>query len=331
MKRTTPLIVADLRSSGRLWAFAFEEGDARPLIEDDAPPGHGWAWSHFALSDNRSRQFIENAGDIPPAVRACLLGGEIRVQTHVADGWCFGVLPDFGHAFEGNQSAPGRLNFAFESTRLITTRRHALEVVDNLRREIESDALRLGEPADAIAAHVARFIDATELRLHKLSSALDIAEDHLLSDRDDVDGIRLGPMRRELSSYHREFAALRSVFHRATSHRGAARGGPLAERLPPLLLEIEDFDRDLAGQQDRARLLHDEVEAKVSAAANRSLRALTILSTLLLPPTLIVGAFGMNVEGIPFAHQHVGFWSASLLCVAVVGACYALLKQLRIL
>src|SRR5262249_38735582 len=142
---------------------------------------------------------------------------------------------------------------------------------------------------------------------------------------------KLGPIRRELSAHHRVFAGLRGAFHRALSHRSGIKEGPLAARIPPLLLEIEDFDRDLAGLQDRARLLRDEVEGKVAAATNRSLRALTILSTLLLPPTVIVGAWGMNVHGVPFAEQPAGFWSAVGLCVAVVVVCYWALKQARIL
>jgi len=152
-----------------------------------------------------------------------------------------------------------------------------------------------------------------------------------LSDHPNIESLRLGPIRRELSTRHREFVALRSAFHRASTHRNAARAGALAERLPPLIQEIEDFDRDLAGLQDRAKLVHDELEAKRAEAINRSLRALTILSTLMLPPTVIVGAFGMNLHGIPFAEQGVGFWSAMLVCVLAVALAYWALKQTRIL
>ena len=65
----------------------------------------------------------------------------------------------------------------------------------------------------------------------------------------------------------------------------------------------------------------EKLKSQVSAATNRSLRALTILSTLLLPPTCIVSAWGMNVKGIPFAEQVGGFCSAATLCVLVVGLC----------
>ena len=61
------------------------------------------------------------------------------------------------------------------------------------------------------------------------------------------------------------------------------------------------------------------------------MRALTILSAMLIPPTLIVGAFGMNLDGIPFAGSPGGFATASALCLAVVAGGWFLLRRMRIL
>lgn len=326
------MILSDLRSAGPLWAFAFSDARGAKLPEGEHEnAGADWVWSHFALSDQRSRAHIERMADLPSGARACLLGAEARVQTHAEDGWTYGVLPELEREFDGASGGAGRLFFALDQRRLITARRHPLLIVDGMRRDIERANLSLAEPADAVAMLVARFIDATEARLVDLSAQLDHAEDAVLSDRDDIETLRLGPIRRELSGHHREFQALRSAFHRATSHRNAGKGGALIERLPALVTEIEDFDRDVAGLQDRARLLYDEIDSKTNAALNRSLRALTILSTLLLPPTLIVGAFGMNVHSIPFAEDGAGFWSATGVCVLVVAICYIGLKYARIL
>ena len=65
----------------------------------------------------------------------------------------------------------------------------------------------------------------------------------------------------------------------------------------------------------------------IDNAANKNLRLLTILSTLLLPPTLVVGAFGMNVEGIPFAYDRQGFAWVCELCVVIVALGYMALKR----
>lgn len=327
-----PLAVTDLRASGMLWSFAFSAGRPAVIAEnDELPAGAAWRWSHFALSDTRSRNFLERQEDIPESVRHVLLSGESRIQIHGDHNWVFGVAPDFEHAFDGSVTAGGRVNFAFNDTRLITTRRHPLHGIDCLRRELEAGTRIVPRPAEAIVALISVFIDTTEEQLTEASAQLDHAEDQVLADRGDIERLKLGPLRRALSGHHREFAALRTAFHRATSHRKADHSGVLTDLLPPLVLEIEDFDRDIAGLQDRAKLLHDEIDAKVAAAANQSLRLLTVLSTLLLPPTLIVGAFGMNVRGIPFEGQAAGFWPATALCVIVVAVCAWALWAARVL
>ena len=53
-------------------------------------------------------------------------------------------------------------------------------------------------------------------------------------------------------------------------------------------------------------MLNDEVGAQVSAEANRILFTLTVLTTLLLPPSLVTGYFGMNTKNLLFADSEFG-------------------------
>src|SRR6185312_8872568 len=151
---------------------------------------------------------------------------------------------------------------------------------------------------------------------------LDSFEDALLSGRADLNQDILGPLRLEVSRYHRVFLALRNAFHRTINARGSeGAANPLWPHLPELLQDAEDFDRDATALQERARLLNEEMDTRLSAITNRSLRILTIMSTLILPATFIVGAFGMNLPAIPWANAHGGFWWATGLCFAVVFGC----------
>ncbi len=82
---------------------------------------------------------------------------------------------------------------------------------------------------------------------------------------------------------------------------------------------------------DRARLLYEEIETRIASTTNRSLSALTVISTLLLPPTFLVGAFGMNLEGIPWAIHHSGFAFVFSLCLLLIAGGYVVLRRFRIL
>jgi zinc transporter len=63
---------------------------------------------------------------------------------------------------------------------------------------------------------------------------------------------------------------------------------------------------------------------------NRHLHVLSILTTLLLPPTLIAGIFGMNTKGLPFADDESGFLWAMVLIVVSSIAVYAVMRRIGI-
>lgn len=81
--------------------------------------------------------------------------------------------------------------------------------------------------------------------------------------------------------------------------------------------------------QKRARLLHDEFDAKLMAEANRNLHTLTIPTALFLPSTLHAGFFGMNLKAMPYAESDMGFWWAIGPSVVSSAATYALIPYLR--
>ena len=79
--------------------------------------------------------------------------------------------------------------------------------------------------------------------------------------------------------------------------------------------------------QSRARLIQDELLAKLTAQSNRLLYFLSVLTAVLLPMTIVSGLFGMNVGGIPFAEGRAGFWIVSALAIAAALAVLGLVTR----
>jgi zinc transporter len=328
------MTVSVLNCTGQVFALVFRDGVAARVADRDWPqaPLHDWAWLHMGLSDHRARRFLEGFESLSPEARALLLGAEDRIQLHLAGGTAFGVLPDIAQDFAEEAMDPGRLIFWLDGRTLITVRRHPLRAVEDVRAAAESGQ-HLPDPASALAALQERYAAIVEARLAVLARELGRLEDAVLSDREGLDHLPLGPLRREVARHARECAALRSALGRALSGRQGEKGGdsPLATHLPPMLQDAEDFGRDAAALTERARLLYEEVDTRIAARANRALSGLTIISTLLLPPTFVVGAFGMNVEGLPWSHDGQGFAIVIGFCVLLVAISYALLRRFRIL
>jgi zinc transporter len=201
--------------------------------------------------------------------------------------------------------------------------------VQDVRGEAERGRLFCG-PAEAFARVIEHFVELTERRLTDIASQLDHFEDVVLAERG-TDQSQLAPLRRELARYHREVGALRTALHRAAVSRHSASESLLGPYLPNLQQDVDNFHEDAAALQERARLLYEEMDLRAAAATNRSVRALTIISTLLLPATFVVGAFGMNLTGIPWTGDGTGFWWAIGLCVITVAGSYLALKRLHVL
>lgn len=316
--------------SGVLCAYRFAGGHAQPA-EAEAfelrPEGGAWAWSHLALGDLRSKLLLDKVTDLPADARALFAQRETRVNIEQADGWVFGVLPDLERDLAGRPQGEGRLVFAFDETRLITGRLHALRAVDDMRRDVDH-GMAFDSPAAALARIVEHYIDRLEHEFEAAAGELARVEDFVLTEPTELSDTGLAPLRRSLSRYRREVQALRGALMRAYAGRGARRVAMLAEWLPELTAAVDDLDREAGGLQDRARLLHEEIDTLINSATNRAMRTLTVISTLLIPPTLITGAWGMNVGGVPFAHSESGFVAVAILCIVIVGGLLLMLRRM---
>jgi Mg2+ and Co2+ transporter CorA len=109
----------------------------------------------------------------------------------------------------------------------------------------------------------------------------------------------------------------------------AARGTPA---FPVDLSELLDLhlhlDQEFEQIEQRARLFHDEIDAKLAAETNRQLYRLSVITALFLPPTLVGGLFGMNLEGIPWSGLHGGFWFATAAALLSSAGTWLFLRYL---
>ncbi|WP_196490111.1 CorA family divalent cation transporter [Erythrobacter donghaensis] len=74
---------------------------------------------------------------------------------------------------------------------------------------------------------------------------------------------------------------------------------------------------ELEAVRERAALLHEQLtDLRAEMIDQRSL-AIAVTAFIFLPLTFVTGLLGMNVEGIPFAHEPWSFWGVVAFCVAI--------------
>lgn len=317
--------------AGLIWAYRFREGYAPEALDPrDVPAAlateDGWLWLHFSLTDRLARDWLSSLDQLPEAARALFLAGDEPLGLHTIDHVIFGVIADF-HSELGTESDHlGRLRFALSERLVISGRRHPLRSVEEIHRAVQG-GLKLPAAGRLIETIIDRFCDAVARRVAVMNDELDTAEDRVVEDLAATERVRLIEVRRMTVRFHRQLSSLCHVL-RNWEDRPQEDAKPsihiAAERLAD---RLESLDHDIHTIQERAKLLQDEVAARLAEETNRSLRALSILTAILLPGSLIAGIFGMNTKDLPFTETEGGFWFALFIGVAATAFFYWILKR----
>jgi Mg2+ and Co2+ transporter CorA len=138
-------------------------------------------------------------------------------------------------------------------------------------------------------------------------------------------------VRRTVVRLHRQVASLRVLLDRFEASEEEAHASALEIATDRLVQRLDSLDQEVIAAQERARLLQDEISARLSEESARNLNALSILTALFLPATLVTGIFGMNTTGLPFSHSGHGTALAVGLGAIVAGITYWVLRRMGVI
>jgi zinc transporter len=317
---------------GLIWAFRFHPDGRSEGLDVDQPISDqsGWLWLHFNLADRRSSQFLISTSYLPAPARERLIAIDDHQQLHRTDACIYGIVADLVCKLDGVTEEIGFLHFAITAKMLISGRRHALNAVQATRQALR-EGLRVATPTALIEQIMEQMIEAVHRYADDLAGDLDGVEERILTD-DIGEGLRVdrknvGRTRRMTVRLHRQLITLRSLIDRF--ERDAEPPATLGLATERLVQRLDWLDTEIVALRDRSHLLQEEITLKTAEQTNRNLHVLAIVTTVLLPATLVAGIFGMNVE-MPFA-QGSGFVWAMAILVGATSLAYWLLKRTGIL
>ena len=136
-------------------------------------------------------------------------------------------------------------------------------------------------------------------------------------------------LRRNISRQERLVQAAHSVLTQLEQNRAESVLQAYRDLGARVRQRVDAFHADLHLQAECARMLQKELAAQLATATNRNLFALTVVTTVLLPPAFVTGYFGMNTKGLPFSDLDYGTVYATILCVLAAGVVYLLIRRYR--
>jgi zinc transporter len=322
--------------TGLVWGYAFSPGDtprevdsetaARLLAEPDEEAS--FLWLHFSLSNVASERWIKEHVVPPEEFISSLHEGVGSTRLEQYDDALVAILHDVLFEFALDPDQVATVGLLVRPRYLISVRLRPLRSIDRLRAVV-----RGGEV----------FRSSVELLAHLLRDQAGVLVEIVRQVTGRVDTIEDGMLRRRIGASRSELGSLRRVLVRL--QRLLAPEPPALFRLlgkPPrwiseddqldLRQSAEEFAAavaDSAALVERVRLIQEELATLVSEGTNRSLFLLTVVTVLALPFNVVGSLLGMNVGGIPFAENPVGFTVIVLLVVALTTAAWMIFRRRR--
>ncbi len=306
----------------------------------DQPTGHAgpngrvfqfrfadWRWTHIDLGHDAHATAIAAEGWIPGDALDLLRDPDESPRLESMGDIAMGVMPDFANTSDADTLATWR--FVMRDDAIVTAQTAATRSVLALGRACRAERAPAG-PAELVDLILAAFAADAARRAAALDTEATEIEDDLLDGKDRTFRTisqRLGRVRREATRLQRVVMPIERLTRDDVHDLPGWVASKAHDTTRRRLITAVDELRAVA---EHGRALQDELVNRQAEATARTLNALSILSAVLLPPTLVTGFFGMNTDGLPFKEgEHGTIYAACIAACSVAVTLLALLRSRR--
>ena len=202
--------------------------------------------------------------------------------------------------------------------------------VDRVRREVESTRDDRS-PLDVFSLLLDEIVEGFVALAADLGERVENLQDRILAGHASEQSGTLAQIRHVVARFRRHVLANRTMLSPLLRRIAATADDAQREQFHGVLERLEATGQDMDLIVERSRLLQEEITSRLGEATNRNLYLLSIVTTALLPITLITGVFGMNVGGLPFLESKHGFFWVMVLMSVTLLATMLFLRKNRVL
>lgn len=298
--------------------FVYNSEAAREISLDDfcAQADHApFSWIHADGWREDAQSIVSRCDHMPQAALSALLAQETRPRCTVMAHGALINLRGLGADAEASGDPLVSIRLWAEHARVITVSYRPLAAMEAVVKQMLAGEIR--DPGDLIAAFAQEITEALDPEVAQLGDDLDEIES-ALSDNGAAEVRRqVSEIRASAISYRRFISPQRQALERLS-----AADAPWLHPDDRLHLQ-EAADRcarmaeELEAVRERSALAHEELTDLRAEQMNRQALIISVVALVFLPLTFLTGLLGMNVNGIPFAHEAWAFWGVVGVCVAM--------------
>ncbi|MEH3107550.1 MAG: zinc transporter ZntB [Sphingomonas fennica] len=304
------------------WALALHRDGRVEPVDPQVACGHrhgaAFLWVHLDGRESETRAWLQHHAALPEAAITALTATETRPRSEAIGRGALVNLRGLGAPDATGGDPLVSIRLWAEEGRVISVAFRTIDGFDLLRHEMEQGEVR--DPGDLISALAVLITAKLDPRVADLGDLIDECEANL-------DTATLFDQRRRIAAARSEAIGYRRFVmpQREALERIAALDVHWLEENDRLHLR-EAADRcarmaeELEAVRERTALLHEQLtDLRAEQIETRTL-VLSIVALVFLPLTFLTGLLGMNVDGIPFAHEPWAFAGVVALCALVATA-----------
>jgi len=228
--------------------------------------------------------------------------------------YLFVVLHGHGFDKENQEFEHRELNLFLTPTALVTVHLDVHHSIEAIRAQVEKDPAILAAGADSLFFRLVDFLAERYLPLLEgWEDDLDDLEDRVLEGG--ADGIveEVISFKRRVIGLRRSINPQREIFRLLCSHENPYISPQVRVYLRDTYDHMYRVHEELEGIRDMLTSLMDAYRSNLSVKMNEVMQKLTIIATIFMPLTFVVGLLGMNVT-FPLVEEgsHMPFWGVSL-------------------
>lgn len=315
--------------------FAWIDGVGRPAMgltidEIEAQwKGRAWSWLHLDGNRASTRAWIESAAGGDEEVRSVMLAETTRPRCEANEHRVLFVGRGVNLNPDSQPEDMVAVRAWLTSDRLVTVVLRRVKACEDVAASLGAGTQAPASARAALAMINRKLCDRLGPTITVLNDELDDLTAKVIDEGIEVTTQELVPLRtraivlnRYLSPLSLEMRELAEVECGWVDEAFRASTRDTSDRLTRV-------SEDLLAIQARAALARDEIVSQASERLNKRVYALTVIAVIFLPLSVLTGALGMNVGGVPLAEQGYGFALAVVLFVVIAVLEWLVLRALR--
>jgi zinc transporter len=291
------------------------DGPVRKIRAEDAAQyrGPGFVWLHVDSFDEVDIELLTLGDDVPDVAASALVATETRPRCdRIGDGALVNLRgPGDVPSDSGDRLVSIRM--WVRQGRVNSVTRRPLSAMPKVVGQTEAGGI--ADPGDLVAAFAKEISIELDPEVALLGDRLDNCESALEERQVYRMRTTIARIRADAIGYRRFVAPDRDALLTLAAHDFAWLADDDRLHIREAADRFARMSEELEAVRERAAILHEQLTDMRSEQIDQRSLYIAVLAFIFLPLTFITGLFGMNVEGIPYAHSRWSFWGIAIFCL----------------